>query len=97
MQPRTLLLKHIVLVSVAAMFFVAGPLFAQQRGGSSSEMKTKEVRVNGLTLHYIEFGQGTPVVLVHGTLEDYRTWDGQLEALSKGYRYLVQSSVSLSK
>jgi hypothetical protein len=28
----------------------------------------KEVRVNGLTLHYIERGQGTPVVLVHGTL-----------------------------
>ena len=88
MQPRTLLLKHIVLVSVAAMFFVASPSFAQQKGASSSEMKTKEVRVNGLTLHYIELGQGTPVVLVHGTLEDYRTWDGQLDAFSKGYRLI---------
>ena len=91
MQPRTLFLKHIVLVSVAAMFFVASPSFAQQKGASSSEMKTKEVGVDGLTLHYIELGQGTPVVLVHGTLEDYRTWDGQLEAFSKGYRLISYS------
>ena len=91
MQPRTLLLKHIVLVSVAAMFFVASPTFAQQKAASSSEMQTREVQINGLTLHYIELGQGTPVVLVHGTLEDYRTWDGQLEAFSKGYRLISYS------
>ncbi|MET4197999.1 alpha/beta hydrolase [Bradyrhizobium sp. LA6.12] len=84
-------MKHIVLISVAAMFFVASPSFAQQKGASSSEIKTKEVGVDGLTLHYIELGQGTPVVLVHGTLEDYRTWDGQLEAFSKGYRLISYS------
>jgi len=91
MQSRTLVLKYIVLVSVAAMFFVASPSFAQQKDASSSEMQTREVQINGLTLHYIELGQGTPVVLVHGTLEDYRTWDGQLEALSKGYRLISYS------
>ena len=90
MQSRTLLLKHIVLVSVTAMFFVASPSFAQ-KGASSSEIRTREVQINGLTLHYIELGQGTPVVLVHGTLEDYRTWDGQLEAFSKGYQLLSYS------
>ncbi|MEH2587766.1 alpha/beta fold hydrolase [Bradyrhizobium sp. AZCC 1721] len=91
MQSRALVLKYLVLVSVAAMFFVASPSLAQQKGASSSEMQTREVQVNGLTLHYIELGQGTPVVLVHGTLEDYRTWDGQLEALSKGYRLISYS------
>jgi non-heme chloroperoxidase len=91
MQSRALVLKYLVLVSVAAMFFVASPSLAQRKGASSSEMQTREVRVNGLTLHYIELGQGTPVLLVHGTLEDYRTWDGQLEALSKGYRVISYS------
>jgi len=91
MRSRTLVLKYIVFVSVAAMFFVASPSFAQQKGVSSSEMQTREVQINDLTLHYIELGQGTPVVLVHGTLEDYRTWDGQLEALSKGYRLISYS------
>jgi pimeloyl-ACP methyl ester carboxylesterase len=91
MQSRTLVLKYIVLISVAAMFFVASPSFAQQKGASSSEMQTRGVQINDLTLHYIELGQGTPVVLVHGTLEDYRTWDGQLQALSKGYRLISYS------
>ena len=91
MQSKTLVLKYVVLVSVAAMFFAASPSFAQQKGASSSEMQTREVQINGLTLHYIELGQGTPVVLVHGTLEDYRTWDGQLEAFSKGYRLISYS------
>ncbi|NOJ45404.1 alpha/beta fold hydrolase [Bradyrhizobium archetypum] len=91
MQSRTLVLKCLVLVSVAATFFVASPPLAQQKGASSSEMQTREVQINGLTLHYIELGQGTPVLLVHGTLEDYRTWDGQLEALSKGYRLISYS------
>lgn len=91
MQSRTLVLKDIVLISVAAMFFVASPSFAQQKGASSSEMQTRGGQINDLTLHYIELGQGTPVVLVHGTLEDYRTWDGQLQALSKGYRLISYS------
>src|SRR5215469_6417184 len=80
-----------ILVSVAAMFFVASPSFAHEKGASSSEMQTREVQINGVTLHYIERGQGTPVVLVHGTLEDYRTWGAQLEAFSKGYRLISYS------
>jgi non-heme chloroperoxidase len=91
MQPRTFVLKYIVLASVAALFLVPNPSFAQQKGASSSEMQTRTAQITGLTLHYIELGQGTPVVLVHGTLEDYRTWDGQLEALSKGYRLISYS------
>ena len=53
----------------------AGESVVQQKGAFSSEMKTKEVRINGVTLHYIERRQGTPVVLVHGTLGDYRRAD----------------------
>ena len=36
--------------------------------------QTKTVAVNGVELTYLERGTGTPVVLVHGQLSDYRFW-----------------------
>jgi pimeloyl-ACP methyl ester carboxylesterase len=39
------------------------------------------VRVNGLDIAYRRAGTGTPIVFVHGALEDSRTWTPQFEAL----------------
>lgn len=36
-------------------------------------------------------GQGVPLLLVHGSLCDYRYWQGQIEALSGRYRVIVPS------
>jgi len=47
--------------------------------------------VNGTELAYIERGQGQPVVLVHDTLGDYRSWAPQLTALSRSYRVIAYS------
>lgn len=47
--------------------------------------------LNGTELAYIERGQGPPVVLVHDTLGDYRSWAPQLAALSKSYRVIAYS------
>ena len=49
--------------------------------------QTKTVAVNGAELTYIERGRGTPVVLVHGQLSDYRFWKQIIEAASD--RHLV--------
>jgi hypothetical protein len=49
----------------------------------ASSVQLTEIPINGTTLNYMERGQGAPVLLVHGTLGDYRTWDGQIEALSR--------------
>jgi non-heme chloroperoxidase len=51
----------------------------------------KVVLVNGVELHYIEKGSGTPVIFVHGGLEDYRAWADQVEAFSKHYRAVAYS------
>ena len=51
----------------------------------------KELRVNDVTLRYIEQGQGDPVVFVHGTLGDYRTWEGQIEPFSETYHVISYS------
>jgi pimeloyl-ACP methyl ester carboxylesterase len=50
------------------------------------------LRVNGYDMAYIEVGLGPPLVCVHGTLGDFRTWYSVLGPLSKRHRVI---SVSL--
>ena len=49
-------------------------------------------RVNGYDMAYLEVGEGHPLVCVHGTLGDFRTWYSVLGPLSKNHRVI---SVSL--
>ena len=50
------------------------------------------IRVNGYDMAYLEVGSGRPLVCVHGTLGDFRTWYSVLGPLSKNHRVI---SVSL--
>jgi pimeloyl-ACP methyl ester carboxylesterase len=52
----------------------------------------KTLTVNGYPMAYVEQGAGVPVVLVHGTNGDYRSWTHQMEPLGAKYRAI---SVSL--
>lgn len=47
--------------------------------------------VNGTTLTYLEQGEGTPFVFVHGALGDYRDWLNQIEPFAEHYRTVVYS------
>jgi esterase len=49
------------------------------------------LRVNDYDMTYVEAGKGAPVVLVHGTLSDYRYWGLQLPALGKAHRVVAVS------
>ena len=49
-------------------------------------------RVNEYDMAYLEVGKGPPLVCVHGTLGDFRTWYPVLGPLSKKHRVI---SVSL--
>ncbi|MCJ2138368.1 alpha/beta hydrolase [Methylobacterium sp. J-026] len=51
----------------------------------------KSVSVAGYPLTYQETGSGEPVVLVHGSLGDYRIWYAQVPALAKAYRVFALS------
>jgi esterase len=50
------------------------------------------LRVNGYDMAYLEVGHGPPLVCVHGTLGDFRTWYAVLGPLSTKHRVI---SVSL--
>ena len=54
-------------------------------------LAVKVVRAGDVELHYVERGNGVPVIFVHGSLDDYRTFEPQLEPLSHRYRVISYS------
>jgi non-heme chloroperoxidase len=53
--------------------------------------RTRVVRVGAVSLHYREKGNGPPVVFVHGSVDDLRNFEPQLDPLSGSYRAIVYS------
>src|SRR5688572_18170397 len=49
------------------------------------------VKINGTLLEYTEHGEGEPLVLVHGSASDYRTWHNQQEEFAGHYRVINYS------
>ena len=49
------------------------------------------LHVNGYDMAYLEVGQGPPLVCVHGTLGDFRTWSAVLGPLSRKHRVIAVS------
>src|SRR5690606_27907442 len=47
--------------------------------------------VNGVELAFVERGEGTPLVLVHGSVSDLRTWHAQLPMLAGSHRTIAYS------
>jgi non-heme chloroperoxidase len=54
-------------------------------------MRLQTLHVNGVELHYAVHGSGHPLVLVHGGLGDYRSWNHQFGPFSQRYRTLSYS------
>ena len=51
----------------------------------------KRCRVNDYDMAYIEMGSGAPMVLVHGSLSDFRIWSPVLGPLSRDHRLIAVS------
>ena len=77
--------------SLPLLLLLSTGLVAQQGDGERFSALLKNVRVNGVELHYVEKGNGIPVVLIHGGLADYREWNPQIERISSHYRVVAYS------
>jgi hypothetical protein len=49
----------------------------------------KQIGINSTKLTYQELGQGRPIVFVHGAITDYRTWEGQRDAVAAHDRFIA--------
>ena len=50
-----------------------------------------EIEINGVQLSYRETGDGEPLILVHGSQSDARTWDHLVDRFGEHYRTIVYS------
>lgn len=76
-------MMRVVLFKLLA-FFLCGQAIGQ------TAQPTK-ISVRGVELHYIEQGQGEPLILLHGGQGDYRSWEPQMKVLSSRYRVISYS------
>jgi pimeloyl-ACP methyl ester carboxylesterase len=49
------------------------------------------VAIDGSRFEYVEAGSGDPLVLVHGSASDYRTWHAQRDAFAERFRTIAYS------
>lgn len=56
-----------------------------------SAQEAKHVAANGSSFAYAEAGSGPPVVLIHGSMFDYREWSKQIKPLARHYRVIAYS------
>jgi pimeloyl-ACP methyl ester carboxylesterase len=59
-------------------------VYSQSRYGHD-----KFVVVSGRHIHYVEAGEGEPILLIPGAFSTYRDWNRIIPSLSKGYRVLA--------
>jgi esterase len=98
MKPKHLTSVMPLLVSlltpIAAIGIVSSnaPLLAQEIKPSwpiPSELKWEAV--SGYPMAYRDAGNGTPIVLVHGSTNDYRAWNAQFNFFSETHRVIAVS------
>ena len=79
---------HLLCSGVLVGFlWVAVPLRAKDEAPPLKEVTLS----NGVALHYVEQGTGTPVIFVHGSLGDYTYWKEQIGTLAKHFHVVDYS------
>ncbi|PMR70818.1 alpha/beta fold hydrolase [Halomonas heilongjiangensis] len=68
--------------------FVTAALALAVSSAAVSSEQTRTVEVNGVTLPYVDQGEGNPVVFVPATIADHRVWEPYREAIAREHRFI---------
>lgn len=71
---------NMAVIAAAAVGFAAPAAWAVETG---------VMAVDGAELSYIEQGEGTPVVFVHGAISDARVWEGYADKIAEQGRFVA--------
>jgi esterase len=84
MKTLVIIFTLIAFASLFSLLALAAPKWPIPEG-------IKTIEVNGYDMAYQDTGSGIPILLIHGSSHDYRTWEFQVPALSKAYRTIAVS------
>jgi pimeloyl-ACP methyl ester carboxylesterase len=70
---------------------VASLALALWTGSASATDEARRLSANGAEFAYVEAGQGEPLILIHGGLQDYRFWRDLLPAFADRFRVVAYS------
>lgn len=76
------------LLIVGTAFLIRADIPAEELQAKCSSPASRYITIAGANLHYRDEGQGTPIILLHGTAASLNTWEGWTAELSKNYRVL---------
>jgi pimeloyl-ACP methyl ester carboxylesterase len=84
----------VILAAVAALavFWFSRPadvVFDDLKSSVPHSQFSKFADLDGLRIHYLEKGEGTPLVLIHGYTSSTYTWKDQFAELAKQYRVIA--------
>lgn len=54
-----------------------------------SELRHHDVSIRGMNIHYVEAGEGEPLILIHGFIVSHKEWLPILPLLAKQYRCIA--------
>ncbi|MPW20647.1 alpha/beta fold hydrolase [Paraburkholderia sp. CNPSo 3157] len=81
--------KLLAALIVVVAFFSTTGCRAPSQNGAATRVVVKQLNVNGVSLAYLDQGEGVPVVFVHGAISDHRAWIYEQGFAARDYRFIA--------
>jgi len=83
-------LKHCVSLAVFSLLFLATRLFATTyENPAGTTVASRDAEVDGVKLHYLTAGHGTPLILLHGYAETSLMWKPIIPGLAERFTVIA--------